>query len=159
MKKIENILFIPAVILLFLSISKKNTAVTDIHFSDTYYVVSNAAIAGGFLGWLILVIIFLKLIRWRHQSINIKFASPYIILTLVLYLVFTLASPPQAGTGGMSDAQLDQWIFYNRLREVTAVAFILIQVIFLIYFITQLFKRPAVSRQKDGQPARGNFKP
>jgi hypothetical protein len=140
MKKIENILFIPAVILLFLSISKKNTAVTDIHFSDTYYVVSNAAIAGGFLGWLILVIIFLKLIRWKHQAINIKFASPYIILTLVLYLIFSLANPPQSGTAGMSDAQLDRWVLYNQVRMGAAIVFALIQVVFLIYFAWQMIR-------------------
>jgi hypothetical protein len=159
MKKIENILFIPAVILLFISISKKNTAVTDIHFHDTYYVVSNAAIAGGFLGWLILVITFLKLIRWRHQSINIKFVSPYIILTLVLYLVFSLANPPQGSTNGISDAQLDRWVLYHQIRIGAILVFLLIQVIFLVYFIVQLFKRPAVRSSRDDQSAQSNLKP
>ena len=147
MKKIENILFVPAVILLFYSISKHNTAVTDIHFSDTFFVVENRTITGWFLAWLILVIIFFKIIRYRHYYISKRFAAPYIILTPVLFLFFCLPLGSHSYVSGMSDEQLSEWIFFNQVKMVTGYSFLLIQVIFLIYFITQLIKRPIASRQ------------
>jgi hypothetical protein len=143
MKKIENILFVPAVMLLFYSISKKNTAITDIHFSDTFIVVENRTIAGWFLAWLILVIICFKLIRMRHYYINKRFAAPYIILTLVLFLFFCLPLGSHLYEGGMSDKELRAWTFYNQVKMATGYSFLFLQVIFLIYFIFQLFRRPA----------------
>jgi hypothetical protein len=140
MKKIENILFIPALILLFLGISKNNTGATDIHFNDTFFVLENRTMAGWFLAWLIFVIILFKIIRRRHNYINKRVAAPYIILTVVFYLFFFLGNFMQGGGRGMSDAQLQRWTFYNQLKMVTAAAFLLVQLIFLIYFTWQMIR-------------------
>jgi heme/copper-type cytochrome/quinol oxidase subunit 1 len=147
MKKIENWLFLPILVLVFYGASKYSSNTIDIHFHDTYYVVANGHLIGVSLVWLSIVLILFKIIRRRHQSISIRFAIPYLILTLLIFLVFWLPNGAETGANGISDTQLNRWLLYNQLRISAAFFFLLAQVIFLIYFITQLFKRPVVSRQ------------
>ncbi len=84
MKKIENILFWPVLILLFFCASKYGRISTDLNIHDTYYIIPNSYAAGTFALWLLLVIFLLKLIRRRHQVINKKIVLTYVTLTLVL---------------------------------------------------------------------------
>jgi heme O synthase-like polyprenyltransferase len=144
MKKIENLLFWPVLVLLFFSASKYGGASTDIHVADTYYIVSNAAVAGGFAVWLLVVIFLFKRIRRRHQAVHNKFAFTYITLTVLFFGVFLglgLVSGGSAG-GNFTDSQLDALMFRTQLRMVCAWCYLFVQVIFLIYFIFQLFKKP-----------------
>ena len=147
MKKIENWLIWPIVVLVFCSISKYGDTTTDVHFSDTYYVIKNSFITGWFLAWLLIVFFLFKLVRRRHQFVNAKFAATYILLTVLLFAVswgsgfFGGGSP-----AGYSDSQLDKLIFYDKVREVTAFCLLLTQVIFLGYFVVQLLKKPVIQR-------------
>jgi hypothetical protein len=142
MKKIENWLLLPVLILLFYAASKYSSTTTDIHYHDIYFVVSNGAIAGCCLIWLGIVFILFKIIRRRHQLVNIKFAIPYYMLTGLIFLVFWLPTSAETGENGISDSQLDWWLFYNQLRILSGYIFLFAQVTFLIYFIFQLFRRP-----------------
>jgi len=145
MKKIENLLFLPVLALCFYGASKYSSTTLDIHFQDTYFVIYNATIVGWSLAWLLGVIVLFKVIRQRQQTINIKFAIPYIVLTLLLFLVLWLPSGAETGDNGISDEQLSRWLLYNQLRMVAAILFAMAQVTFLIYFIVQLMKRPRLS--------------
>ena len=116
MKKIENWLVWPALVLLFFAASKYSRSTTDIHVHDTYYVVANSPIAVWSILWLGIVFFLFKAIRRRHLSINKKFAIPYYLLTLLIFLVFWLPTGAETGVNGISDAQLDRWILYNQLR-------------------------------------------
>jgi len=144
MKKIENWLLWPILILVFYSISKYGDTTTDIYWSDTFYLVTHASLAGWFLTWLVIVLILFKIIRHRHVIIHTKFAFTYMVLTLLLFSVFLVAGfvgGPSNGVG-FSDADIDRLIARNLFRTVTVFCFLAVQVIFLIYFIVQL-RRPA----------------
>jgi hypothetical protein len=144
MKKIENILFWPVLILLFFSASKYGAASTDIYLHDAYYIVANSYVAGTFALWLLLVIFLLKLIRRRHQAVNKKFVLTYITFTLLLlggFLGLEFVSGGSAA-GNFTTADLDALMFRNQLRVLCAWCFLLVQVIFLTYFIIQIVKKP-----------------
>lgn len=147
MKKTENWLLLPILVLIFCSISKYGDTTTDIQLSDTYYVINNNIITGWFLAWLLIVFFLFKLIRRRHQFVHTKFAAAYIILTVLFFGIswgsgfFGGGSP-----AGYSDSQLDKLIFYDRVREVTAFGLLLMQVIFVVYFVIQLIKKPVIQR-------------
>jgi hypothetical protein len=147
MKKIENILFWPVLILLFLSASKYGSTTTDVNVSDTYYIISSGAIAGAFAGWLLVVIFLFKLIRRRHQVVNKKFALTYIALTILLFGVFISVGFVKGGSaaGNYTTADLDALMFRNQLKVACAEGCLLVQVIFLIYFIIQIVKKPVPS--------------
>lgn len=143
MKKIENFLFWPVLVLLFCSISKYGDTPTDVHWSDTFFVIKNSVITGCFLAWLIVVIMLFKVIRRRGQAIHTKFAITYIVLTLLLFSVSCVSGFLGGGSpAGYSDRQLDKLIFYDNLRIVTASCLLAVQVVFLIYFVVQLLKKP-----------------
>jgi hypothetical protein len=147
MKKFENLLFWPVLVLLFFSASKYGVASTDIMVADTYYIISSATIAGSFAVWLLVVIFLLKRMRRRHRVINKKFAIIYIALTLLFFGVFLglgLVNGGSAG-GNFTDSQLDALIFRNQLRVVCAWCCLVVQVIFLIYFTMQIMKKPVAN--------------
>jgi hypothetical protein len=145
MKRIENWLLWPILILIFCSISKYGDTATDIHWNDTFYVINNSFITGWFLAWLLIVFFLFKLIRRRHQAINNKFAILYIVLT-VLFFSISWASGFMGGgsPAGYSDSQVDKLILYNKVRIVTALGLLVTQVIFLVYFVVQLLKKPVI---------------
>jgi hypothetical protein len=69
------------------------------------------------------------------------------VLTLVLFSISWLSGFLGGGSpAGYSDSQLDRLIFYDQLRTVTAFFFLLIQIIFLGYFVVQLLKKPVYQR-------------
>ena len=153
MKKIENILFWPILILLFLSASKYGAMSTDVEFNDAYYIIFNSHIAGSFAGWLLIVVFLFKLIRRRHQMVHKKFALSYIILTILLLGIFLGLGFVKGGSaaGNFTTADLDALMFRNQLKLMCAEGCILVQVIFLVYFLYQFIKRPV----NHSQPAAG----
>jgi hypothetical protein len=147
MKKIENWLLWPILVLIFCSISKYGDTTTDVHFNDTYYVINNNFITGWFLAWLLIVFFLFKLIRRRHQFVNVKFAATYIVLTVLFFTVSWGSGFLGGGSpAGYSDSQLDKLIFYDKVRSLTAVGLLATQVIFLVYFVVKLLKKPVVSK-------------
>ena len=144
MKKIENILFWPVLILLFLSASKYGAASNAIEFNDTYYIILNSHSAGSFAVWLLVVIFLFKFIRRRRQVVNKKFALAYITLTLLLFGVFIGLGFVKGGSaaGNFTTTDLDALMFRNQLKVACAEGCLLVQVIFLIYFFIQILKKP-----------------
>jgi|GEM_PF-4774469 len=147
MKKIENILFWPVLVLLFLSASKYGAASNAIELNDTYYIILNSHSAGIFAAWLLLVVLLFKFIRRRHQVVNKKFAITYIVLTLLLFGVFIGLGFVQGSSaaGNFTTADLDALMFRNQLKVACAEGCLLVQVIFLVYFFVQMVKKPAPS--------------
>ncbi|OQP52480.1 hypothetical protein A4R26_28695 [Niastella populi] len=144
MKKVENLLFWPVLVLIFCSISKYGDTPTDIHWNDTFYVIKNSIITGCFLAWLLVVIMVFKVIRRRHQTIHTKFAIAYMVLTILLFGISWASGFLGGGSAaGYSDSQLDKLMFYDQVRVITASGFLVTQVIFLGYFVVQLLKKPA----------------
>jgi hypothetical protein len=147
MKKIENMLFWPVIVLLFLSASKYGAMSTDVQFNDTYYIVSNSQIAGIFAVWLLVVVFLFKLIRRRHQVVNKKFTLSYILLTVLLLGIFLGVGFVKGGSavGTYNTDDLDALLFRNKLKLACAEGCLLVQVIFLLYFFIQIVKKPAPS--------------
>jgi len=144
MKKIENWLFLPVLILLFYSASEYSASTTDIHLGDSYYIISNGSIARGLLTWLILVFIFFRIIRRRNPSPNRRLVVGYMVLTLLLLAVWYIASAVLGSktSSGFSDEELNRWVLFNQIRMTAGFVFGLVQVIFLIYFVVLLLKKP-----------------
>jgi hypothetical protein len=146
MKKTENWLLWVILVLIFCSISKYGDTTTDIHFNDTYYVINNNLITGWFLAWLLIVFFLFRLIRRRHQMVHNKFAITYIVLTVLFFTISWASGFIGGGSpAGYSDSQLDKLIFYDKVRGVTAIGLLATQVIFLVYFIVQLLKKPVIT--------------
>ncbi|MBO9203520.1 MULTISPECIES: hypothetical protein [Niastella] len=147
MKKIENLLFWPVLILLFFSASKYGAMSTDLHWDDTYYIIPNWQVAFPAASWLLLIIFLLKRIRRRHQVINKKFAFIYITITLLLLCTLLGLGMVSGGSaaGNYTTSDLDALMFRNQLRILSGWCFLIVQVIFLIYFIGQIVKKPATS--------------
>lgn len=144
MKKIENFLFLPVLVLLFYSASKYSDTSIDIHLFDTYYIFSSAAAAGWFALWLLVVVFLFRLVRRRHQMVHQRFEIIYSTLTLLFFGVFLLAglSGGPSNAAGYSDADLDALIFRNKLGMAVAWCFLTVQFIFLTYIILQFVKKP-----------------
>lgn len=144
MKKIENFLFFPIIVLLIYSISKYKDASIDILAFDTFYVTQSGYVTGLFACWLFVVILLLKVIRRRQGLVHRKFVFTYNTLTLLFFGVFMLGawSTAPANGAGYSNKELDALIFKNQLRLVATWCFLVVQFIFLIYFIIQLVKKP-----------------
>ena len=148
MKKIENILFWPVLILLFLSASKYGAMSTDIQYNDTYHIIPNSYVAGSFAGWLLMVIFLIKGLRRRQQVIHKKIVLTYILLTVLLLGVFLGLGFVSGGSaaGNFTTADLDALMFRNQLKLLCAEGCLLVQVIFLIYLIIQLVKKPTYAK-------------
>jgi hypothetical protein len=146
MKKIENFLFLPVLILLFYTRSAAAENTTFFHWQHNSVEFNNGSAAGWALAWLTLVFLLFKIVRLRHRTINLKFAISYNVLSLLFFLVLCLPTSPETGVNGISDAQLYRWNLYNQTRAMSWTIFILTQVIFLIYFIFQLIKKPIIRR-------------
>ncbi|OQP39783.1 hypothetical protein A4H97_16295 [Niastella yeongjuensis] len=144
MKKIENILFWPVLILLFFTASKFGRASTDLNIDDSYYIIPNSYVAGTCALWLLLVVFLLKLIRRRHQTVNKKITLTYMGVTLLLVTGFLALGLVNGGSaaGNYTTSDLDALMFRNQLRVLCGWCFLLVQVIFLIYFFVQIVKKP-----------------
>jgi len=147
MKKIENILYWPVLILLFLSISKYGAMSADVDFNDNFYIILISHIAGTFAVWLLVAIFLFKLIRRRQQVVNKKFALSYMVLTVLLLGVFLGIGLVKGGSAGgtYTTADLDALMFRNQLKVACGEGCLLVQVIFLIYFFIQMVKKPVPS--------------
>lgn len=140
--KIENWLLLPMLILLFYTRSAAAENTTSFHFQDNAVEFNNGSAAGWALVWLILVFLLWKVVRLRHRTVNIKFAISYILLSLLFFVVLCLPTSPETSANGISDTQLYMWNLYNSIRAMSWNIVMLTQLIFLIYFIIQLIKRP-----------------
>lgn len=148
MKKIENILLWPVFILLFVCVSKFGAITTDIQYHDTYYITPNSYIAGSFAGWLLLVVFLLKQVRRRHQVIHTGIILTYTLITVLLLGVFLGLGFVSGGSaaGNYTTDDLDALLFRNQLKLLCMEGCLLVQVLFLIYIIIQLVKKPAYAK-------------
>lgn len=146
MKKIENWLLLPILILFCWSLAAAPHTL-DIHLHDTYFVL-DSAFTFRFLGGALLLLFGLyKTIRNRHQTINQVFAAPHLLITILL--TGLLLIPFATEVRFIDYNNWSNWTSYqsNLLRPSIVVnAYVLTQFIFLIYFITQMVKRPISSQ-------------
>ncbi|WP_207510810.1 hypothetical protein [Longitalea luteola] len=148
MRKLENLLIIIVLIILFYSASKYGDASIDVHFHDTFYVINSAYIGGWFAVWLLIIFLLFKVVRRRHHYVSPLITLTYTTLTLLFFCVFLLLGLVNGASNGagFSNADLDALIFRNKLRVVAAWCLLAVQVIFLTYFAVQLLKKRAVQR-------------
>jgi hypothetical protein len=143
MRTIENWLLLPVLVLYIWSLNLIDDSL-DIHLHDTYYVLEGVSFTRVLAGFLLLIFGLYKIIRYRHQFINRVFALPHILLSVLLtaFLLYPVTAKPR-------DLDYNNWLVYQKYGQRSAVAgllFVLIQVIFLVYFVVQLLKKPVVSK-------------
>lgn len=147
MKKIENVWLLLAVGVLIYSFFAPQGY--DFHFHDTYYVVGGPQLVRLFIYPFLLFFFLYKMIRRRHDTVNIKIALIHILTTIpVLYLLLPPAgkSATTPGKVAISNLKVINEASQHRyhLQGVLFVVFLISQVIFLIYFVTMLIKKPAM---------------
>lgn len=142
MKKIENWLLFPVLVLFCWSFANPGTL--DFHIHDTYFVIAGVSVWRYFAAFLLIVFGLYKTIRNRHQTINRVFAVSHILITILLtgFMVIPFTSEPKY-------IDYSNWKSYQSKLQWDAIAvitYLLTQVIFLIYFIIQMVKRPIGTR-------------
>jgi hypothetical protein len=152
MKKVEHLLLVPIVILMFVALYVHDTTL-DIHVHDTYFVLDLAWIAKMFMYWLAFVFVLYKVMRRRHKYVNRWWVISHIGFTLLImamlwYYVFLFGAPSNVERYYFPAANvpvlLEKWSFYNTIIIIILLTFLLIQLVFLAYFITRLFRSPVV---------------
>jgi heme/copper-type cytochrome/quinol oxidase subunit 1 len=148
MKKIENILLLPVLVLIVLMFLAGD-ATLDFHLHDTYFVIALAHVIKWFLYWLVVAFILYTVIRYRHKRVNTAWAITHISLTIIpIVLIWYLAVPPQLNLSDGHDywafeqAFQSKWEWRNLWLVILALAFLLTQIVFLVYFVTRLFQTP-----------------
>ena len=146
MKKVENLLLLPIVVLFVLSLLAGNSTL-DIHLHDTYYVINNYNLAKWFTWWLVVMFILYKLIRRKQGRVDERWAVPHIAVTVVLIALMWF--PAVMDNGPMPRRYLDygndmlqQMITWYRIIFIGGLVFALVQLAFLVYFIIQLIRSP-----------------
>lgn len=144
MKKIENWLILPVMILFVWSLTVANYTL-DFHLTDTYFVVDGAFMLRFLGGVLLLLFGVYKTIRHRHHNINRTFAVPHILITILLtgFLLIPVATE-------IKFVDYSNWKSYQSKLlwpAVVVIAYVLTLIIFLIYFIFQLLKKPIIRGQ------------
>jgi hypothetical protein len=143
MKKIENWLILPVLVLYCWSFANPGTL--DLHLHDTYFVIAGVSLWRYFAGFLLIIFGLYKTIRNRHQTINPVFAVPHILITMVLigFLVIPFTTEKRY-------IDYSNWTSYQsklQWEAIAVISYLLTQFIFLIYFIIQLIKKPATHNQ------------
>ena len=144
MKKIENVLLLPALVLLVL-IFVQGRSTVDIHLHDTYYVIANTSLAKWFLYWLVVQFILYTLIRRRHKQVNTKWVITHLSITLLLIgLIWFLANSMSKAPRYYASytEEWEKWNLYNKMIVIALVAFLVSQIVLLVYFVTRLFQTP-----------------
>jgi hypothetical protein len=141
MKKIENVLLLPALVLLVLIFVKRRSTL-DLHLHDTYYVIANAAIVKWFLYWIIVQFILYTIIRRRHGPLSKKWAVTHISITVLLIGLILFLPHTQERAPVDYKTILERWQWYNEAMLAAMLAFLLSQIVFLIYFVIRLFQSP-----------------
>ncbi len=134
MQKVENSLILPVLFMYVWSLTVSGSL--DLHLHDTYYVVAGFSALRGLAGFLLVTFGLYKTIRYRHDVINLFIAVPHILLSNIL--IGCLLAPLE---GKRSYVEFSAW---NAVpwAAIGLLSFLVIQVIFVIYFIMEIVKKP-----------------
>lgn len=139
MKMVENWLLLPVLVLYGWSLTGA-TSTLDIHIHDTYFVLDKVSILRILGSFLLIVFGLYKTIRYRHETINRNFAVPHILLTVLLTGLLLIPVETE-----VQFVDYSTWHSYERKMFwsfIGLISFLLVQFIFLIYFIVQLVRQP-----------------
>ena len=138
MQKVENSLLLAVLFLFVWSLTV--TGSMDLHLHDTYFVIAGVSALRFLAGFFLILFGLYKTIRHRHDVINLFIAVPHILLTFIL-IGSLLASFGEK----RNYVEFSTWQAEGKLLwcAVGLMSFLLIQVIFLIYFLVQIIKKPA----------------
>jgi heme/copper-type cytochrome/quinol oxidase subunit 1 len=144
MKKIENVLILPILVLLVLMFLP-GTSTIDVHLHDTYYVIAFGHLIKWFLYWLVVVFILYTIIRYRHKRVNTRWAISHIVISFLLiglvgFLAYAIYNKPRDYVSYVEE--WGKWRLYNQMIGFAMLAFLINQIVFLIYFVTRLFQTP-----------------
>jgi hypothetical protein len=148
MKKIENLLLLP-VLLVLLTLLPDSMANIFISGGFTFYVIANSAVMPFVIGFLFLAFAFYKLIRRRHGAVDHRWAWGHIGGSFLLLAVFECCILYRGMAAWhlntvTSDSYYTAYTYLvisQQVLIVTALLFVAIQIIFLLYFIIQLLKK------------------
>jgi heme/copper-type cytochrome/quinol oxidase subunit 1 len=148
MRKIENILLLPVLVLIVL-LFLTGDATLDFHLHDTYFVIALAHVIKWFLYWLMVAYILYTVIRYRHKRVNTAWAITHISLTIIpIVLIWYLAVPPDLKLSddhaylAYEQAFHRKWEWRYLWLGILGMGFLLNQIVFLVYFVTRLFQTP-----------------
>jgi len=146
----ENWLLMPVIILYIWSFGLTGYTL-DLHLHDTYFIVDGVSTFRILAGCLLLIFGLYKTIRNRHQTINQAFAVPHIFITILLtgFLLIPFAIKFQDSASKVQYIDYSHWRSYESNAKWALMAvfsFLLSQIIFLIYFVVQLVRKPASGR-------------
>ena len=137
MQKVENSLILPVLFLFVWSLTVSESL--DVHLNDTYIVVAGFSALRTLASFFLILFGLYKTIRHRHDVINLFIAIPHILFTSIL--IGCLLAPLE---GKRNYIDYSSWnsVPWDAIGLLT---FLLIQVIFLIYFIVEIVKKPTPS--------------
>ena len=137
MQKVENSLILPVLFLYVWSLTISGSL--DFHLHDTYFVVEGFSALRGLAGFLLILFGLYKTIRYRHDIINLFIAVPHILLTCILIGCLLVSFE-----GKRNYVDFSSWNSVQ-LGAMGLLSFLLLQVIFVIYFIVEIIKKPVPS--------------
>jgi hypothetical protein len=147
LKMIENWLLLPVVILFLCSFGFAGQTL-DFHFHDTYFIFEGQSTVRYIAGFLLIIFGLYKTIRHRHKSVNQVFALSHILISVLLIGIMLLFFDSGRQYIDYSSFSYSKWYKIEDLMQWTIIAgqsFLLAQVIFFLYFIVQLLKKPVLN--------------
>lgn len=145
MKKIENLLVLPMLLLLVWAIFSKG-ATLDFHIYDTYYVVDSAWLALQMLIVVLLFFVLYKLVRRRHQRVSrtwvITHFSVSTALILITWFSVGMFNKRSKGLVDYSEAFNHRLPAWELAIGMAVLSFLVLQLTVFAYLIIRLI-RPA----------------
>jgi hypothetical protein len=150
MKKIENLLLLPFLFTLY-GINRVSANLLSIHFHDSYFVTNPAGVCTWFLCYVIVLFVLYKVVRTRQQAVNTVWAAAHIAITFLLIVMvwwaFEYSDMPLNGFSLSKPDDFAAWAGYNRVLIASALIFSLVQVVFWIWFVVQMVRKPKPALQ------------
>jgi heme/copper-type cytochrome/quinol oxidase subunit 1 len=122
-----------------LALTCQNPNITDLHLHDTYFILATQSLKIWLCGYLLLVTLMYKVIRWKQGFVHKWMIITHLISLALAVLLLVLPG----GWLGLADVP-ERYIDYaslgrsNQLMVVWLALVLIVPLIFLAYFIAQL---------------------
>jgi heme/copper-type cytochrome/quinol oxidase subunit 1 len=140
--RIENWLLIVTIILILVEGIFFSRSAFDLHFHDTYFVITNLYLGMAFLVILLLPYLFHLFLRLKYKRSG-KICEAHVILSLITILVFFIIIE----TGQIKFRKyydFSNWQSYEQRNDylfLLSLLFLLLQVLFILYALVKLIMK------------------